>query len=260
MKKLSKTNWYLKFLYVIPISFCLCSIVQAFPLVFSGEDLGFGPPNQVPRLPSFPNANAAQSSFRGQLTNIRVEDFETLTQGSTSPVPIDFGSAGTAILSGGGFIDNMITGTFFGVYPTSGNQFWRFTEITATAFSLEFSQPQAAFGFLATDVGDFDAQLTLNLESIAGDITNLVIPHSVPSPSGSVIFYGVIDVVNPFIKATFGSTVPASVDGFGFDDFTIGTVENVVVPEPSSIWLVALGLFYLLGRQRVKGAKLQKLH
>ena len=47
---------------------------------------------------------------------------------------------------------------------------------------------------------------------------------------GSVLFWGLIDTDNPFTSLTFGNTA-AGTDFFGFDDMTIGSVEQVV-PTP----------------------------
>ncbi|HUV79932.1 MAG TPA: hypothetical protein VMW40_03795, partial [Candidatus Bathyarchaeia archaeon] len=52
------------------------------------------------------------------------------------------------------------------------------------------------------------------------------IPHTVNSPGGTVIYFGFIDTDHPFITLTFGTTTGDDV--FGFDDFTIGTIEQVV--------------------------------
>ena len=62
--------------------------------------------------------------------------------------------------------------------------------------------------------------------------------------TGSVFYFGFIDAANPFTKVTFLNTNPGSNDGFGYDDLTIGRVENVVetaVPEPATLTLIMLG-------------------
>ena len=54
-----------------------------------------------------------------------------------------------------------------------------------------------------------------------------------------MLYFGVVDVSNPFTKVTFGTTT--GVDIFGFDDFTVGSPSQVV-PEPSTLSLLSSAL------------------
>jgi len=69
---------------------------------------------------------------------------------------------------------------------------------------------------------------------------------------GSVLFWGLIDTLNPFTSITFGNT-NAGTDFFGFDDFTIGTIQQVAAtPEPGTMVLMGLGAVgaFFLKRRR----------
>lgn len=213
----------------------------AAPLIFFGEDLGLG---EGVRLASHPNADAAQAAFLANLVGVGTEDFEGFAAGTPAPLAIAFPGAGTATLSGGGAVANVPVGTNgVGRYPISGNQYWE----TGTAFAITFDQPVAAFGFYGVDIGDFSGQVVLELTNGSSTLVN--IGNSTSTAGGSVLYFGYIDVDNPWIKVTFGNTAPGT-DFFGFDDMTIGSVEQVVpaVPEPST--LVLLGCAGLALRRR----------
>ncbi len=206
----------------------------AQPTTFFGEDTGLG---EDTRLTSHPNADAARDAFLAQLNNPGTEDFESFADGATAPLAANFGPAGTATLQGTGYVNEVPTGTNgYGRYPISGDKYWD----SSSSFYIEFSEPQVAFGFYGVDVGDFSGQLTLTYED--GTAETITIPHTVNSPGGTVIYYGFIDLEKPFTKVTFGNT-EAGTDVFGFDDFTIGTREQVgpqAVPTLTPIGLIAL--------------------
>jgi hypothetical protein len=71
-----------------------------------------------------------------------------------------------------------------------------------------------------------------------------------------------IDTENQFTKITFDG-VNFSRDWFGFDDFTIGTKDQVVspTPEPATILLFSSGLVGLvaLKRKKTKYVKKQRI-
>lgn len=239
----------------IPPSIVVCTLaigsgltpVQAIPLAFFGEDLNFtNNPNTVADDPlrptSIPNSTRAQTAFLANLIGVSTENFENFSVG-ISPGNLTFGTD-TATLLGSPTIHNFPTGTLNGAYPTSGNQFLLHFG-SAGSFQITFSSPQAAFGFFATDVGDGGAQLIVTLSG--STTTQLTVPHTVPTGSGSALYFGVIDTDNLFTRVTFTNTKSAF-DGFGFDDMTIGRLEQVqVVPEPSTLALFHLGLLSLLG-------------
>ncbi|RPI39117.1 MAG: PEP-CTERM sorting domain-containing protein [Betaproteobacteria bacterium] len=147
-------------------------------------------------------------------------------------------------MTGGGSVDTF-PGT--GQHAISGTHWWRTG--ANNDFVINFDSPVAAFGFFGIDVGDVGAQLTLTLAG--GGAVAIDIPHTVEpggpgsGQNGSVIYFGYIDEANPFTSATF-SNVGDFGDDFGFDDMTIGSVQQVVrVPEPPMLALLALALLGL---------------
>lgn len=212
-------------------------IAQAAPLIFFGEDLGAGESN---RLATHINSDAARNAFLTNLVGVGTETFESFPDGTGTPLSLLFPGAGSATLNGTGFVDNVPTGTNgVGRYPISGNQYWEST----SSFSINFSDPVAAFGFYGIDIGDFSGQVTLGL--LGGGLTNFTIPNTIGGSGGSVLYYGIIDKDNPFTSVTFGNTA-AGVDYFGFDDMTIGSPTQVIIPppipEPSTLLLLGSGL------------------
>jgi hypothetical protein len=134
-----------------------------------------------------------------------------------------------------------------GRFAISGSRYLNVGTDDALSLQLTFSSPQAAFGFFAMDVGDVDGQLALAFDGGP----NVVVPHTITA-NGSALFFGYINTDNPFTTVQFFNTVGNS-DAFGFDDFTIGRVEQVVspVPEPASMAIFAvLGSIGLIGVRR----------
>lgn len=204
--------------------------------VYFGEDLGIG--EGPSRITTFPNASAAQANFLSQLVGVGIETFEApdQTEGQLAPLVLTFPGAGTATLTGDGSITAVAPGSTngFGRFGTSGVQYW---EATAT-FGINFSNPVAAFGFYGIDIGDFDGQVTITALNGGTNVYN--VGNTLSGPGGSVLFWGLIDTVNPITNVTFGNT-NAGTDFFAFDDMIIGSAEQVI-PEPGSMALLGLGL------------------
>ena len=223
---------------------CLVAPAQGNALVqtFFGEDLTPGG-----TVPPGGNAATARQNFLNALTaGVSTEDFESFVPGASSPLALSFvGGLGTILgtLNGDGATQNFLNS---GRFPTSGEQYWN----SFGTFSISFASPVAAFGFFATDIGDFDGNVTLQTSD--GVTKDYLIPHTVLGPNGSLLFYGVIDTDNPFTDVTFGNT-SEGVDGFGFDDLTVGDVSQVsAVPLPAAfpLFLSALGLLWGLSWRR----------
>jgi hypothetical protein len=218
--------------------------------IYFGEDLNpsasFSPP--FPRLVSTPNADAARNNFLSNLAGAGTETFEDFAPGNVSSFSINFPGAGTATYEGRGRILNVPIGATPS-YPISGDQFLDIGNRTAppsfpdSSFnSFTFSNPEAAFGFYATSLGDvFISPTDLELTLTNGTTQSLTIPAVYNSEAvGSALYYGII-AQNPdeeFTKATFKGRF-SRVDGFGVDDVTVASPNQVKsskpVPEPMTI-------------------------
>ena len=104
------------------------------------------------------------------------------------------------------------------------SQGYQYYETGSGNFSIDFSEPVAAFGFYGIDIGDFGGQITLALSN--GSTTTLTIPNSINGNGGSVLYYGVVaqNSGEVFTNAVFGDTA-SGIDYFGFDDFTVGSFD-----------------------------------
>ncbi|WP_166404835.1 PEP-CTERM sorting domain-containing protein [Desulfonema ishimotonii] len=191
-----------------------------------------------------------------------MESFENFAPASAG-LTIDFGEAGMATLTGGYVSGSWDAGAIasgrFSTTP-SGDQFLEVQtspdpEGGTGTFSLEFETEQSAFGFFGTDFEG--SQTDLIFETVIGETFTLNIPFSNPSPTGSALFWGFIDTERQFTKVTFNG-VNLFRDWFGFDDFTIGTEDQVVspVPEPATMALLGIGLIGLAAVRRKRTSRL----
>jgi len=213
------------------LSLALAAVsVHAAPKIYFGENLdpmyqvsGSGAPED------------SRNRFVADLITLMSEDFETFSPPHGAPLALRFGGpswtyAATITSSSNGQVSDDWSN---GRWNTSlgGNQWWD----TSGPVKIEFATPVSAFGFFATDVGDFGAKLTVTLANAFGAKT-FDVPNTTFGASGSLLFWGFIDPSAKYTSISFASS--NSADSFGLDDLIIGSV----VPEPSSLALFGLGL------------------
>ncbi len=213
---------------------------------YFGQDLvGSGTTDPVS---SWPNALTASNSFQSMLVGVGTETFEGFADGTAmNGQTLNFGAAGTATFSGSMAIQS---GYSTGRFAISGS---KYVEGSTGSFGITFSEEIAAFGFYGTDIGDFTGQVTV---TTANGVSHIyTIPHHIGNGSnsdpgdGSALFWGIIDTTNPFTSVSISNSASGT-DYFGFDDMTIGGIENVV-PLPGAVLLGVLGL-------SVAGARLRR--
>jgi hypothetical protein len=191
----------------------------------------FGQDNAGGGLP-VPNSAAAEAAFLSNLTGVGTETFENAPLGSANGFVSTFNGAGSATFTGN---MSITSGVSFGTFPISGT---RQVEGFANAFSIAFSKPVAAFGFYATDVGDQGGSLKLSYAN--GPATVIQLDQLLTS-NGNALYLGYINTENPFTGVTFSNT--SSDDRFGYDNMTIGSVQQVTVPD-SGTTIAILGLAF----------------
>jgi hypothetical protein len=220
------------------LSLLVVGSAQGSVQTYFGEDLGLGEENP---LLAWPNAAAARNSFLSGLTGVGTESFEGFSEGSTPPLSLIFPTPSgniTATLTGDMSVAYVDPGTTNGVgrYPTDGVMY---LEGSTYDFMINFDQPIAAFGFYGIDIGDFGGQVTLT--TVNGGSTVYNIPHTINGIGGSVLFFGVIDTTHLYTQVDIGNT-GSGIDYFGFDQMTVGSLGQVIVPVPGAILLGSIGV------------------
>ena len=223
----------------LPLALTLVTSVAQAQTRFYAEDNNGSESTRATNV----NSAAKRTQFLSNLVGVGTETFES--RSGNAPLALTFPGAGTATLTGTGSVVSQGSGTNgFGRYPTSGTKFWEATLSRSGNFTVNFDQYVAAFGFYAMDLGDFGSNLTLQFwnNGVVIDTWNPYATNFSSCPNsycGSIKYIGTINT-QTFNKVTFiGSS---SNDVFAFDDMTVGSLEQVQVPEPASFALVAAGL------------------
>ncbi len=182
-------------------------------------------PNQVARR-SILNSRRTAELFHARLRGLRTEDFEGFAAESV-PTQLKFGAT-LVTLDGSQSVQEVVdpAGTAQGQFPISGTRGLNMGGTDGSGLaSLDFSAPQSAFGFFATDIELNGLALTL----VGTDDTRreFTVPVTHPQGSGGVLFFGVIDRQNPFVRVEL-NRVGNFEDGFLFDDLVIATPEEVL--------------------------------
>ncbi len=228
-------------------------------------------------LTFYPEAVTARDNFVGGGAP-NFFDFEApeVAVGATT-LSVNLGGV-VATLSGAGGVKRNDTGvTNSGLYSVSGvidpdpspqgNKYWEAIapENGVSGFKLDFDRAVQSFGFFATDVGQFNGLLTLELTLM--DNSKVMIqpggagvvldgePVLGDGAAGSVLFFGVKSIADEYFKSVrFTSSGGSAADLFGFDMFTVVAAPGgpLPTPLPGSLALVgaALGGLALVRRRR----------
>lgn len=224
---------------------------------FFGQDLGRG---ETERLSSTPNADAARNAFIRTTGSGHVESFEGIADGSFAATQDangtwtlgrdlafsgSYGSdtprvTGSIAARTGTFVEQPTGTNGFGRYPTDGDTFFH---SSADQIVIEFDREVVGFGLDIIDIGDFDGQLTVDVYNGMELVHALTIAHAVDTQGGDVLFWGIVDHLNPFTKLVFNNNSLNS-DVFAIDN------ALVVTPVPAALPLLATGFAGLIWMRR----------
>lgn len=241
--------------------------------VFFGEDINPNPTNTTKTFNNIVNSRAAEADFLSTLSQFATEDFESHAihaQPTNGGMNINFGTLGTATLSGGGnksMIKSVDTSLLkkastpktikdsikreieLGRNASSGTQFWLTNAVQN--YTINFTKAVGSLGFYAYDLGDYEATTYLDLYRGGNLISTLAIGNkngSNGSTNGSAFYFGfsAANASENFDRVEFRMNQIQG-DEFAFDDFTVGKG----VPEPMSITAGLLGAgFFGMARRR----------
>ncbi len=179
---------------------------------------------------------AASQSFRSDLTNVGVLDFESHKPGTSDSLSFDLGAVGSGTMTGSMAVNNVADDGRFAISGTN------YLEVkSGEDLVINLSGNVNAFGFWGTDISEFFSQITVTLSN--GE--EYSVPHSLLGGSGSAMFWGIIDTEN-LIESITISSWGLGWQTHGLDDFYFGNMDPVVAtPEPSTFALLGLSLLGL---------------
>lgn len=249
----------------------------AWTMTFFGEDPGLGD-GGGPQLVR-PLTTGAHGAFLGICDDPRVDDLEDELPTDGPNTLLEFGPLVYGDVQGvldGPF--EQAVGDHIGRYPFSGDQYWESRGPADAGPNLlldmlfvddEFGtniQTVKAFGFYASDLGDYNKQLSVSFFDLNFNlVAEMDVPHTLaggvwpgpgPNPFGGMpAFFGYansdgfsyVQIWERFI----GNPQDSVADGVGFDDFIISTqIHPPSIPEPSTLALFGLGAAGLIRRRR----------
>lgn len=200
-------------------------------------------------------AAAAQTSFLASVTSVGTENFDGKPLGDGQP---DLSLSATFTGSTGPVTASLIGENRFVVDDATGNSAGRFdtTRAGATAsdrkflevedaLTINFSTAINAFGFYATDFGEFANKLSVTLYLADGTPVTEELSITGSESDGSLVFWGFVQS-DPTISYSAIKIVGSSSDDFfGIDDMMVGNFKPGTpsdVPEPITALLALAAL------------------
>lgn len=260
-------------------------IAGAVPVTYLGYDSRDQSANGT--IPIGSAFSTQRATFEGLLTDISKSTFGTTASVAAPLLPLGNFAGGSTItqsnllvsVPGSGTVNAGLRGSvrdvrdaqFQGRFNTTGfsagNQqpagaWWE----TDGVFSLNLGSAYNAFGFDATDFGDFDGTLSMTLYlggtllsmdgTVQSQLLTLRRPLGSTVANGSVLFFGFVSEINfdriDFSIAQLDPSATNTYDRIGFDQMTVGRFGAPPnnVPEPGTLALVALSLGALAAARR----------
>lgn len=215
--------------------------------IYSGVRSG-GPIGTVDGAPL-----TARNSFLGGTQSVGVETFSGFSFLDGAPdLPLTATFSGSAenvtasLVGANRFVISNVQGTAAGRFDTTGPDSAaaadrKMLEVESDLV-INFSQSIQAFGFYATDLGEFDHALTLTLRTSTGGTVQQRVSGA--NADGSLVFWGFVedDVNVSYVSVAITSNNPNE-DFYAIDDLMVASAStSVSVPEPASLALMGLGL------------------
>ncbi|MBK1614164.1 hypothetical protein CKO44_11865 [Rubrivivax gelatinosus] len=246
----SLLNWGRSALAVAAM--CAAGASFATPVIYTGLDAS--PNGQVP---AEGEAATAKNEFAAATSSasLKTESFESYAYLST-PQTLFGGTVKLQSVDEGGegyvgketLVDGTTAGRFNTTPGAASALFWE----TSQSFTLTFAQAINAFGFYATDIGDFAGAILITLTGSDGTQEYTIYPDDTPArdepnaiTNGSLLFWGLVDEDFSFTSLTLKVLQADGQDDYvGFDDLLLAnaSTDPGTVPEPATLALAGIAL------------------